>query len=55
MASSQAPLSWVAGDYLSVYEYCDADARYTYEVWEKARMKGSLQAIGTKDGIKQNC
>lgn len=55
MAAEMAPLLWEAGDYLSVYEYCDYDARYTYEVWAKAKSLGSLQAIGYKEGIKQNC
>lgn len=55
MAADEAPLSWESGDYLSVYEYCDADAKYTHDVWDRARRKGSIQAIGKKDGEEQNC
>ena len=55
MAADQAPQSWAVGDYMSVVEYCDADAEYTYKVWQKARQKGSLQCIGKKDGQEHNC
>ncbi len=56
MSADHAPKSWNIGDFLSVVEYCDADAEYTYKVWKKARSKGSLQCVGKlANGKEHNC
>ena len=56
MSADHAPKSWDMGDYLSVVEYCEADAEYTYKVWDVARRKGTLQCVGKlANGKEHNC
>lgn len=44
MEAQFAPDEWNAGNYSEVIAYCAKDAELTYQVWEMARRKGSLQA-----------
>lgn len=56
MEAKFAPDEWAAGNYGEVLRYCEEDARYTYKVWEIARMTGSIQASGkTPEGNYENC
>ena len=56
MEAKFAPQAWAEGDYAEVIHYCEEDARYTYEVWNVARMRGYIQAPGkNSEGDYEEC